>query len=224
MPSDHDQVANLDAELDALTSPTTLEVLAHSQDYDAGIVAASGVRRAFGAGGGGSQPAGGTTGQVLEKLSNADGDVGWGDGGGYTPPTEWEQLQGSNVTIPDGNDASLTWDTKIAGSDLLDLSIPINPVIITAGIYAVTVYAGAGSAMTVGGWWNMFLELDQAGANFVAVIDQVIATAAVRAPRFTLGLTGYLPAGAQLQVNVHNGDGASDLPFAIQFAQIQRIT
>jgi hypothetical protein len=55
MPYDADQIANLEDELDALISPTTEEVLAHSQDYDAGIVAASAARRALSGGGGGSQ-------------------------------------------------------------------------------------------------------------------------------------------------------------------------
>lgn len=59
MPFDDDQLANLDAELDDLVAPTTAEVLDHSQDYDAGFVAASAARRAInGSGGGGGAPSG----------------------------------------------------------------------------------------------------------------------------------------------------------------------
>lgn len=56
MPYDDDQVANLDAELDALVSPTTDDVLARSRDYDAGFVAASAARRAIEGGGGPGGP------------------------------------------------------------------------------------------------------------------------------------------------------------------------
>lgn len=55
MPYDADQIDNLEDEVDALVTPTTEDVLAVSQDYDAGIVAASALRQAA-AGGGGSQP------------------------------------------------------------------------------------------------------------------------------------------------------------------------
>lgn len=57
MPSTADQIANLDAELDALSTPTTAQVLAHTQDYDADVVAASAAQRAINGGGspGGSQ-------------------------------------------------------------------------------------------------------------------------------------------------------------------------
>lgn len=55
MPLDSDQATNLDAELDALVSPTTIEVLQVTDDYEASVVAASAARRAM-EGGGGSQP------------------------------------------------------------------------------------------------------------------------------------------------------------------------
>ena len=56
LPSDADQIRDLEAELDELVDPTTADVLAHTKDYDAGIVAAIGVQRGTaGGGGGGSQ-------------------------------------------------------------------------------------------------------------------------------------------------------------------------
>lgn len=59
MPYDHDQIANLDAVIDGLTDPTTLEAWDATDAYDAGMVAASAVRRAL-AGGGGGDIDGGT--------------------------------------------------------------------------------------------------------------------------------------------------------------------
>lgn len=54
MPSDQQQITNLEAEVDALSSPTTAQVRLVSRDYDADIVAASALRQAA-SGGGGSQ-------------------------------------------------------------------------------------------------------------------------------------------------------------------------
>lgn len=57
MPFDHDQIDNLDTVIDGLDAPTTLETWDATDAYDAGMVAASAVRRALAGGGGGSLPA-----------------------------------------------------------------------------------------------------------------------------------------------------------------------
>lgn len=54
MPFDHDQIANLDAVIDGLDTPTSLETWQATDPYDAGMVAASAVRRALAGGGGAS--------------------------------------------------------------------------------------------------------------------------------------------------------------------------
>lgn len=53
MPYDHDVLAELDEQLDALESPTVEEVYDAALPYEAGMVAASAVRRALAGGGGG---------------------------------------------------------------------------------------------------------------------------------------------------------------------------
>lgn len=53
MPFDHDQIQNLDAVIDGLDTPTSLETWQATDPYDAGMVAASAVRRALAGGGGG---------------------------------------------------------------------------------------------------------------------------------------------------------------------------
>lgn len=53
MPFDHDQIDNLDAVIDGLDTPTTLQAWQSTDAYDAGIVAASAVRRSLSAGGSG---------------------------------------------------------------------------------------------------------------------------------------------------------------------------
>lgn len=54
MASSGQQLANLDAELDGLVSPTSSDVYSLSRDYDSDLVAASAVGRAINGGGGGS--------------------------------------------------------------------------------------------------------------------------------------------------------------------------
>lgn len=49
MPFDHDQIDNLDAVIDGLDDPTTLETWQSTDAYDAGIVAASAIRRSLAA-------------------------------------------------------------------------------------------------------------------------------------------------------------------------------
>jgi hypothetical protein len=97
MPYDADQIANLAAELDALEAPTTAQVLAHSQDYDAGIVAAEAARRAIGAAGGGSQ----TVKVVRVPIAFDTPDLTF-PGAGITiyEPTDGEVYLGSYCTIP----------------------------------------------------------------------------------------------------------------------------
>ncbi len=53
MPYDHDQIDNLDAVLDDLDSPTTLETYQATDGFDPGMVAASAAKRAIEGGGGG---------------------------------------------------------------------------------------------------------------------------------------------------------------------------
>lgn len=50
-------------------------------------------------GGGGSLPSGGTTGEVLAKQSNADGDVGWDPSGGSSPITSPLGLTGCQLWL-----------------------------------------------------------------------------------------------------------------------------
>lgn len=65
MPFDHDQIDNLDAVIDGLDAPSTLETWQGTDAYDAGMVAASAVRRSLAGGGGG-----GSAWNVVEKTSD----------------------------------------------------------------------------------------------------------------------------------------------------------
>jgi len=58
---------------------------------------------------GGGVPDGGTTGQVLQKKSDADQDVEWGDGSGSS--TAWGSITG---TLSDQTDLGNVLDGKIA--------------------------------------------------------------------------------------------------------------
>ncbi len=72
---------------------------------------------------GGALPAGGTTGQVLTKLSNADGDADWEAAGGGVAPIEftWSAAEIEAVYDTDLNTAymelvGVTTDAVIVGS------------------------------------------------------------------------------------------------------------
>jgi len=68
MPYDHDQIANLDAAIDGLDSPTTLETWQATDPYDAGMVAASAVRRALA---GGVDGGAAITDEIMEFVGGA---------------------------------------------------------------------------------------------------------------------------------------------------------
>ncbi len=72
------------ARLAALSGVATPQVARQQlREFDVRDIEA--VRVSEGGGGGGGLPSGGSTGEVLTKESNADGDVGWEAGGGSQP-------------------------------------------------------------------------------------------------------------------------------------------
>jgi hypothetical protein len=172
---------------------------------------------------GGLLPVGGTTGQVLTKASNADGDADWETGGGYTPPTERALYSGNGNSIADGIEGHLSWDSLDAGTALLDIvSDPESPTVVTEGIYSVAVVV-RGSSLTVGGYYRATLVLDGNGFDGEIGAD-ASATAALVSPRVGLAACLYLPAGAVVVVKVLNHDGVSARSFTPLQVVVQRIT
>lgn len=145
-------------------------------------------------------------------------------GSGYTPPTAREVIHGSNVIVADGGDEPLTFDTKISGDNLLDISTPASPLVVVAGIYAVSITVGIDASMTDGGSYYAEVRLDSGGDNAVFLTTAAPATTAQLSPRLCVSGTYYIPTGGGIVVSVENRDGAQALPFFIFSGVVQRIT
>ena len=89
---------------------------------------------------GGGVPDGGTTGQVLQKKSDADQDVEWGDGSGSS--TAWGSITG---TLSDQTDLGNVLDGKIAATDVTYENLNANGDV---GTTSGTVCAGDDSRLS----------------------------------------------------------------------------
>lgn len=138
--------------------------------------------------------------------------------------TAREQLISGTVTsIPDGDNDFLYWDTKVSGDDLLDLTDPQQPTIVSDGVYAVTVSVEC-APLTVGGYYIPTLTLNAAGDNGNVFSSSPPSVTADQTPGVALSLTYFVPAGGQVIVTVSNFDGVSAVDFFLQAAVIQRIS
>jgi len=142
-----------------------------------------------------------------------------GAGGGSLPG---ENLYGNNVSIADTAQANLTFDGKNNGADLLDLSVPDTPTIITPGVYVVTVTVGPNSAMTPGGFYQATLTVGLPSAPAGPVTVPV--TAGYTEPATSLSVAWNLAAGDPIQVAINNFDGGgSPIDFALFNAIVQPV-
>lgn len=142
-------------------------------------------------------------------------------GGG--PITDHERLHSPSTTpVGDGSSAYMSWE-HVSGSSLLDLSAPTDPVILTSGIYAVSVTVFPSDAMTVGGAFAVVLLFD---GGSIAAASEGSGRVAIPGEQFvaSVSLTHYIPAGKTIRAQVGNNDGASTIEFGISRAHLQRIT
>jgi len=139
------------------------------------------------------------------------------------PTTERELLTTPGSTnIGNGFNADLPW-AYLQGDVLLDLSTPTLPTVIEAGIYAVTLGV-QGSALTVGGIYQVIFWMDQTGDSAMVVASSPPSVTADPDPEVTVAMTYYVPAGGILEVAVVNGDGVAARDFNLNSAVVQRIT
>ncbi len=162
-----------------------------------------------------------SAGQVITATSATAAHWAAGGGGGVTTR---EQLHAAgNVTIANGANGVLTW-AKSTGSDLVDLTDPTAPAIVTAGVYAVGIQVAPAGAITTGGSFIAKLELDANGEDPEIDVTSAAATAAVNQPRVGNWLTYYIPAAGVIVVTVANLDGVASVDYRLSFASIQRIS
>jgi hypothetical protein len=186
-------------------------------------------------GGGGSLPPGGTTGEVLTKVSDADGDADWEAGGGTDPSTLLRGVfaePGFGTSIANGGIADLSWDDQgFAGGPVLDLSgeigdpgSPTHPAVLTAGVYTITAEVEPFADLTVDGFFTVLIYMDTDGDSPGPVeIDSRLATVAQGSPHVSVSVTWYLAEGATFRLDVRNRDGAAERAFGITIAYVQQV-
>jgi len=161
-----------------------------------------------------SQP--GAIGEAFKRIRILEATVG---GGGLQ--TAWEQIVGDPVTIADGGSSRLTWNNKILGSDLLDLSTPDLPTVVQDGVYAVTCTVYTGGSMTLGGYYRLSLYLDESGNSGSAQASFPVTTFSVQIS--VIPLVFFIPAGGTVALYVANGDGVNAVDFNLQVGVVQRL-
>lgn len=150
---------------------------------------------------------------------------GGGGGSSYAPPTARTQYGKTNTTVNNGvTFAPLAWGARNGGTtDLLNLTVPTLPTVLTGGIYSVTLIAAATTAMTAGGWISTSLEMDQANDDAQLTINSALASASLAGPACLVTMTYYVPAGGIIAVSLSNVDGVQNLAFSF-VAMVQRLT
>jgi hypothetical protein len=181
MTKTNDQITNLDAELDALSSPTTAETYVVSKDYDADVVAAAAARRALA--GGGSRP----------FISDSEPGIVVNRASGFV--SDWEAF---DLLEPGAGYGEMT--VTAADSDGLVWGVDVVPSIeIEMSADGTTWLPFYGSAITVAAAFTVVHEIDLGNP---VVVGQKLAYVALvpRAVRFRGTVldpqTGALYAGA----------------------------
>ncbi len=145
--------------------------------------------------------------------------------GGSAIQTREQVASSGNVTIANGGSDAIKSDTKISGSNLLDFTDPQIPIVVAAGVYAVTATVGPGADLTAGGSFTVQLYLDASGTPAIGSADSAPATATQAAPAVSVSVTYYVPLGGQIEVVVVNNDGVSSRPFLhFQNMVVQRLS
>lgn len=142
------------------------------------------------------------------------------EGGGSMPVMG--QYAGSGVTVADGADEQLTWDTLGFGTELLDRTDPANPLFLSNGTYAVTVCVITSAPLTIGGFVNTALVLADAGAIGATTSEHPEGGGSPGG--LILTVVGVVADNTvPLALFCHNADGAASRQFRLQGGQIVKL-
>ncbi len=133
-----------------------------------------------------------------------------------------EKLAGDPVTIANSSLGRLTWDTKVSGSDLLDLTDPELPAVVDAGVYSVTVWVYP-TALTATGTYLATLILDSGAQDADTSASSAPSVLGNDTPNVSLSATYYIPAAGVIELQVSNISGASE-DFTMATGLVQRLS
>jgi Collagen triple helix repeat (20 copies) len=168
---------------------TVAEALEPTERVESAFIGATGAQGTSGA-----QGATGATGS--DGATGAQGATGAPGATGAALTTPYERFKATGVSLSSGFQ-SLPW-TKAAGSDLLDLTDPNSPKVVTAGVYSITftVQKTSGS--------GAFSGLIFYGPSFSPYSS--VATTSI-----TFSYTGTLAANQVLNLEASIGSGGATL-------------
>ncbi len=174
----------------------------------------------------GGQVAGQAVGDVV--TAGASVDQTWFRGlaqqtGGSTGTVAREILQSNTaVTIPSPGTAFLPWD-KVSGVDLLDLTNPLKPTVITSGVYGIAVTATSSTSLTVGATFRLQIGANVGGGGINVVNNSGPSNAIDQAPTVACTYVCEIFAGRFIDAIVYNFDSIAQ-DFGIFQAVVQRIS
>lgn len=134
------------------------------------------------------------------------------------------QYSGNPLTIANGAQAYLTWDTLASGTELLDRSTPQFPVVLADGVYQLVVQIAA-SGMTAGGFAFIQAQLTgspMGGSESDAYFPAQLVPVGISPGSATI-LVPML-AGDSVGVSVSNLDGAVSRDFYIFDADLIKVS
>lgn len=147
-------------------------------------------------------------------------DIGGGGGGS----TAREQLRDDTGTsVANGASQAISFGASISGTALVDLTDPVNPTIVTTGVYAIACFVAPSTAMTVGGNFDSFLTVDVDGEAAGSGMTSSLATTLQPSPWSESAVTYYLSVGVRLNITITNNDGVAAVTFN-PYTVIQRIS
>jgi hypothetical protein len=164
--------------------------------------------------GGGGLPAGGTTGEVLTKASDADGDADWEASSSLV--TEAAYYSGDNVTT--AGSAFLPFSILDSGTELFDIGAPTSPASLKAGLFTWCLQIQQ-FGLPAGVWLNIELTMDYNGDG--ALADLSFNVGANSSDVF-LGGTYVLPVGGVFRVAV-SAAGSDSATYLVKNATISRV-
>lgn len=134
-----------------------------------------------------------------------------------------ELVSGLSVTVANLFGGNLSWDVPVGSDTLLDRTDPLNPAVLTDGVYAVSVTCVPATSITVGGYYELALLLDVNGtsASSQQTAESITAN---KYPVASCSVTYFIPAGGLINAIAFNHDGVNSVNFVLGTGAVAKIS